>query len=137
MTKREYAASLGLAIAGARGRMSREAHAAILKAEGEGMVFSDPSPVTVAVKAPKEKKNKAPKEKRETPEGGDGAGVMADTFYRHPLGTMFKGFDSNGKQHIVSGANACQCGYSLVGHTCNFPTALIGSPLEHINVVPV
>lgn len=40
-TRREYAASLGLAKAGARGRLSREANAAIEKAMSEGVEFSD------------------------------------------------------------------------------------------------
>lgn len=40
MNRREYAISLGLAKPG-RGRLSREAHAAIAKAESAGTVFSD------------------------------------------------------------------------------------------------
>lgn len=40
-TRREYAASLGLAIPNTRGRLSKEAHEAIAKAESEGMVFTD------------------------------------------------------------------------------------------------
>lgn len=55
MTRRAYAASLGLAKEGARGRMSAEAHAAIAKAEGEGKVFSDTNatPRKVVAAAPK------------------------------------------------------------------------------------
>lgn len=55
MTRRAYAASLGLAKEGARGRMSAEAHAAIAKAEGEGKVFSDTNatPRKVVATAPK------------------------------------------------------------------------------------
>ncbi|QGH76319.1 Lsr2-like DNA bridging protein [Streptomyces phage Daubenski] len=55
MTRRAYAASLGLAKADARGRMSAEAHAAIAKAEGEGKVFSDTNatPRKVVASAPK------------------------------------------------------------------------------------
>lgn len=41
MTRRAYAASLGLAKADARGRMSAEAHKAIADAELAGKVFSD------------------------------------------------------------------------------------------------
>jgi hypothetical protein len=40
-TRREYAASLGLAKPNTRGRLSKEAHEAIAKAEAEGMVFTD------------------------------------------------------------------------------------------------
>lgn len=55
MTRRAYAASLGLAKEGARGRMSAEAHAAIAKAEAEGKVFSDTNatPRKVVATAPK------------------------------------------------------------------------------------
>jgi hypothetical protein len=63
--------------------------------------------------------------------------IMADTALRYPLDQKFKGVDSKGKTHIVSGRNACTCGYSLVGHICNTPNALIGSPLERIAVMPV
>ena len=40
-TRREYAATLGLAKLGVRGRMSREAYAAIEAAEAAGTVFAD------------------------------------------------------------------------------------------------
>lgn len=55
MTRRAYAASLGLAKEGARGRMSADAHAAIAKAEAEGKVFSDTNatPRKVVATAPK------------------------------------------------------------------------------------
>jgi hypothetical protein len=51
MNKREYAISLGLAQPG-RGRLSREAHAACLKAEADGYVFDEkpqPKPRTTVV----------------------------------------------------------------------------------------
>lgn len=55
MTRRAYAASLGLAKEGARGRMSADAHAAIAKAESEGKVFvdSNATPRKVIASAPK------------------------------------------------------------------------------------
>ncbi|PIM65916.1 hypothetical protein CTU88_46300, partial [Streptomyces sp. JV178] len=40
-TRREYAASLGLAEMGKRGRMSKAAYAAIEAAEAKGTVFAD------------------------------------------------------------------------------------------------
>lgn len=43
-TKRDYAASLGLAQAGTRGRLSRAAHEAIAKAESGGMTFAESTP---------------------------------------------------------------------------------------------
>lgn len=51
MNKRDYAISLGLAKPG-RGRLSREAHAAIDKAISEGMVFSDVKPAAAPATAP-------------------------------------------------------------------------------------
>lgn len=45
MTRKEYAISLGLAKPG-RGRMSKEAHAAIAEAEARGQVFDEGSSVT-------------------------------------------------------------------------------------------
>lgn len=59
-TKREYLAGKGLAIAGARGRLSAEAHKAIDLAHSQGVKFSDDNPITVtkitkprAIKVPK------------------------------------------------------------------------------------
>lgn len=46
-TKREYAASLGLAKLGVRGKLSRDAHAAIDKARDNGVTFSDDAPKAV------------------------------------------------------------------------------------------
>jgi len=137
MTKREYAASLGLAIAGARGRMSREANAAIDKARSEGTVFSDDGPVVV--KAPKASKPASVSVKvTRGPVVETSQSVMGDVFTRYEMTQMFKGFDSQGKEHKnINVAQACYtCGYSLLGHTCNEPKVLIGSPLEWIAVVP-
>lgn len=138
-TKREYAASLGLAIAGARGRMSREANAAIDKARSEGTVFSDDGPVVkVTPKAPKAP-SRAPKAVlvKTGPVVETSTTVMGDVFLRYESDQLFKGVDSNGKEHKnINTAQACYtCGYSLLGHTCNEPKVLIGSPLEWIAVV--
>jgi hypothetical protein len=133
MRRKEYAVSLGLATAG-KGRMSREALAAIDKARAEGMTFSDDDVAPRAPKAPRkavEVTARAPKANAHEREFG-----LIDST-RYPMDQKFKGVDSLGKTHIVGGANACGCGYSLVGHICNTPTALIGYPLERINVVPV
>jgi hypothetical protein len=135
MRRKQYAVSLGLATPG-KGRMSREALEAVAKAESEGMVFDDA------------KGTPAPKVVRETPkpvtvkrESGPVAthertdSVMGTTL-RYEMDQMFVGVDSNGKTHTVNGRQACSCGYSLVGHVCNMPNALIGSPLERISVRP-
>lgn len=131
MRRKEYAVSLGLATPG-KGRMSREALAAIEDARKGGMTFDDDAPVTT--KKPREVSVKATK--APVAHDRDNDGPMADTSLRYPLDQKFKGVDSLGKTHIVGGANACDCGYSLVGHICNNPTALIGFPLERIAVVP-
>ena len=135
MRRKEYAVSLGLATAG-RGRMSREALEAIEKARAEGMTFDDDAPAPVKREKTVKVSEKRPVRAAVT-HTRETDGVMADTSLRYPLDQQFKGTDSNGKTHIVSGKNACTCGYSLVGHICNEPTALIGSPLERISVVPV
>ena len=132
-TKREYAISLGLAQPG-RGRLSREAHAAIDKALAEGMTFDDASPKPVVAKTPK-----TPKPARQNPGrvvvGNDtNIPVIVE---RYPLDQMFVGYDSNGKKHEVNVRQVCRhCGYSLSSHRCNDPEVLIGSPLEYIRVTP-
>lgn len=68
-TRREYAASLGLAKPNTRGRLSREAHAAIDKAEQEGMVFTDaakPAKVIKTANLPKPTPLSLPAAKPET-----------------------------------------------------------------------
>jgi hypothetical protein len=131
MTKREYAASLGLAVAGARGRLSREAHAAIAKAEAEGQVFDDVT-VTVSTRAPKTPK---PVSVRQEPVVS--VGVAGDVKQRYTMDQLFVGIDSAGKKHTVNARQACfNCRYSLTSHFCNEPKVLIGSPLEWIAVRP-
>lgn len=133
MRRKEFAVSLGLAIPG-KGRMSREANEAVAKAESEGMVFDDsksaPAP-TVVRDTPKPvtvKRETSPVATHERTES-----VMGITL-RYDMNQMFTGVDSNGKTHTVNGRQACSCGYSLVGHICNTPNALIGFPLERIAV---
>ena len=115
MNKREYAISLGLANPG-RGRMSKDAHDAIAKAEAEGMSFDENSPQNANT-------------------------VVAETFERYRPHTMFSGRDSLGGMHTVDSRQACcNCGYSLVGHICNNPTVLVvikGHGMETISVKPV
>lgn len=129
-TKREYAISLGLAKEG-RGRMSREAHAAIDKAISEGMTFDDPSPV-VSVKPAKPKTDKPIRVARQPQ--GESLGPVADIATRYPDTQKFKGVDSKGKTHIVNARTVCvPCGYSLTSHRCNSPEALVAS----LEIVPV
>lgn len=130
MTKREYAVSLGLATMG-RGRLSREAHAAIAKAEAEGMTFDDAVKVAPTPKAHTDKPVKVKAEPVLN------AQTIGDVKTRYPIDTIFVGKDSNGKTREVNARQACfHCGYSLTSHACNEPRVLIGSPLEWIDVAP-
>lgn len=110
-TRREYAASLGLAEAGKRGRLSKEAHSAINKALAEGMRFSD-VPVDSAASEPmtSEKATKA---------------NTSDTYTGPTPDPIYNGgwFVWEGKKkRNVSGAEVCRkCKVSLDWHRCNLP----------------
>lgn len=136
MRAKEYAVSLGLATPG-RGRMSREAHAAIKDAiENKGMTFDDYF-VKGQNKPETPKVSKPVKAEPVVKDSADGDNQYAQAFMRYPLDQMFSGKDASGKTHKVSGRNACMnCGYSLVGHSCNSPRVLIGST-EAISVQPI
>src|SRR6478735_3618881 len=118
-TKREYAISLGLAQP-TRGRMSREAHAAIAKAEAEGMKFTEPNVLypTKAFKPPKSVTVSVPRHK--PMEMAVGESYDPDR-RRYERTQMFTGTDSR---------------YSLTGHECSDPTVLVGGG-ERIKVKPV
>jgi hypothetical protein len=126
-TRREYAISLGLATPG-RGRMSREAHAAIEEAEAEGKVFSDPKPVTKAEKiAARESVRPAPRKAVVVQtEGQKTAEPLAKPF----TGT-FRAVMPDGTRKKLSDRTACQCGASLSFCYCKVPTVglLIVDPL--------
>lgn len=131
-TKREYAVSLGLATMG-RGRLSREAHAAITKAEAGGMTFDDPvKPVITST--PSTVKSTKPVSVRREPVD---VGLAGDVKTRYADDQKFVGIDSNGKKRTVNARQVCyHCRYSLTSHHCNSPRVLIGSPLEWIDVQP-
>lgn len=141
MTEREYLYSLGLTKAPTgRGRFSREAHAALDKARAGGMTFKEKTPVVVkSIKpapAPKAIVKSVPKAEIEKPKVGEVHEGYGDAFLRYGrLDMTFTGVDSEGKTHVVSGRNACSCGWSLVGHVCENPTALVGGG-ERIKVTP-
>ena len=131
-TKREYAISLGLATPG-RGRLSREAHAAIDKAIAEGMTFSDATPKPVVQRAPKTAREP---QRRAVVVEGESQTTMADVHYRYDVDQLFVGVDSHGKKHTVNARQVCRnCGYSLTSHICHNPEVLVSS-LEHIPVAP-
>lgn len=130
-TKREYAISLGLAQPG-RGRLSREAHAAIEKAMAEGMAFDDAAPIKTSVKTEKSVKVKSEK-KREPVSESSGIQEIAT---RYSNDQLFEGVDSKGKKHVVNARQVCRhCGYSLTSHRCNDPEVLVAS-MEFVHVTP-
>lgn len=119
MKAKDYAVSLGLAKPG-KGRMSKEAHAAIQKAIGEGMSFSD---YQTKVTMTRQAENGAVV--TSTGPADEVINPFGDAFMRYPMDQRFSYVDDNGKQHTTSGRPACMnCGYSLVGHTCNSPVVL-------------
>ena len=125
MRRKEYAVSLGLVKAG-RGRMSREALAAIDAAKAKGMVFDDDP----TAPKPEPKPTAAPVE-------GEGFNAYANAFMRYPMDQEFKATDSNGKTHKVNSRQICvPCGLSLVGHRCGAPRVLLGN-CEIVPVIPI
>lgn len=122
-TRREYAASLGLAKAGARGKFSNAAKEAIAKAEADGMTFSDAAPNRPAPEpaGQNEPKPEAKADPRDTPY------LTADE-YRFPESVYRAVRFDNGKRVAVSLRECCSpCGVSLVNHAC-------ASPVIHGNV---
>jgi len=132
-TKREYAASLGLAQAGARGRLSREAHAAIEKAIAEGMQFSDANKITVSSKPATPKTIRVGK-----PANPESVGVAGDVISLYAADTKFTGRDSTGKKFTVDARQVCKkSGYSITSCPCGGPEHEVLVPsMEHIMVTP-
>ena len=133
-TERDYLVSLGLAKPG-RGRFSNEAKQALAKARSEGMTFKgapvprvEPSEAVSTVEAPSTRTG--PMDAVTNPYG--------QAFIRYSEGTTFTGTDSLGTKHTVDHRQACDCGYSLLGHVCDSPTALVSTKagIERIAVMP-
>lgn len=115
-TEKDYAISLGLAKVG-RGRMSLDAKAAVAKAKAQGMTFKGKGPATATVSVSKTTKKDDGTVVKETEVKE--VSEYADAFYRYPQDQMFT-YEHNGKKFKISGKPACMnCGYSLIGHTCN------------------
>ena len=134
MKRMDYARSLGLAKPGP-GRPSRAALDAIQAKRDEGYVFDDDVVSTPTVKTPKSASVTVTRTSGPVVAHDRDEHVMGITL-RYPMDQLFEGTDSNGKKHTVNGRQACTCGYSLVGHICHDPSALIGFPLERIKVTP-
>lgn len=124
MKAKDWAVQQGYCKAG-RGRMPREAHAAIQKAIAGGMTFSDykgaPAAKGTRVAVPKE----SPVVEKESPKDqAEGVNVYADAFMRYPMDQQFT-YTHEGKTYTINGRGVCMpCGYSLVGHGCNSPVVL-------------
>lgn len=129
-TKREYAASLGLAVAGARGRLSREAHAAITEAESNGLIFSDASPVKVAPTPRAEKSAKSV-----TVNAPVIVGEVVGLVGNGDLDALYVGVDSRNKKVTVNARQVCRnSGYSLVGCRCGLSHEVLVSSMETVTV---
>ena len=119
MTRREYAASLGKAIAGARGKLSKDAHDAIAAAEADGMVFKDTQYTINLTKAANPKESKPVKEKAHTDK------EVLTSILTYPRDTVWTGKDSEGKPVTANSRQIClNCKTSLVGHDCVNPRTL-------------
>lgn len=130
MTKREYAVSLGLATMG-RGRLSREAHAAIAKAEAEGMTFDDAAkPVVNTPKAAKPVSVAKPA-------AAPSAGIVGEVTRFHDIDAKFTGTDSKGKKHTVNARQVCRnSGYSITSCPCGREHEVLVASMEFVKVTP-
>ncbi len=109
MNKRDYLVSKGLAKPG-RGKFSNAAKEALVKAESEGMRFSDST-----TGAPVVKSDKAPEVKKD----GDSPYLSPDDF-RFPE-KEYLARDADGKTYSMR--ECCNtCRVSLTNHMCNTPT---------------
>lgn len=117
-TRREYLVSKGLAKAG-RGKFSREANEALVKARVDGVKFSDEI-VTEVVKPTGEKTTEVKAKQKAEP-----VPWKSPDEYRFPEG-MYQAYYLDNKKRVMVGLReACQnCGLSLCDHRCNEPTVL-------------
>ena len=115
-TEKDYAITLGLAKNG-RGRMSLDAKKAVSDAKKSGMTFKGKGAPTATVSLSKTTKTSEGTTVTETEEKD--VNPYADAFYRYPQDQEFV-YEFNGKKFKIGGRGACMnCGYSLIGHTCN------------------
>lgn len=121
-TKRDWLASKGLAIAGARGKFSNAAKEALAKAELEGMKFSDSttgaksSPVVTKASKPE------PKSPIESP-------YLFPSDFRFPEAEYIAVGMVDGKRKVYSMRECCNvCRVSLTNHLCDTPS-VYGHPV--------
>lgn len=124
-TRRDYLASKGLAIAGARGKFSNAAKEELTKALASGMTFSDDVTVKPATPKPTGPVKVTVPAPTETP-------YLCPTEYRFPE-TEYRLGDAEGKPVKTAGMrNVCDtCSLSFVNHICNTPV-LFGSPVRMV-----
>jgi hypothetical protein len=129
-TKREYLAGLTppLAIAGARGRLSKAAHEALAEAEKNGMTFSDSHSPGVG-KTDSSTSDSAPKVKKDS--------ANPATFFGPTPAQVYDGgwyIEVGDSKITLSGREVCRtCGNSLDWHRCATPTF----PSEKGEMIPV
>lgn len=91
---------------------------------------SAPAPKTIVKSKPKATVST-------TPSATTSVEGLGEAYLRYgKMDMSFEGFDDEGKRHVVSGRNACSCGYSLVGHVCDTPTAIVAGGIR-IGVRPI
>jgi hypothetical protein len=117
-TKREALAAQGLAIAGARGKFSREANIWLDDQRSKGVKFSDDGPKPVKVKVEKVTDVKVDK-----PTGVGYPDYIFPSDYRYPEGE-YKAFKREGGKKIEVSLRECcnNCRVSLTNHGCESPT---------------
>lgn len=118
-TRREYAASLGLAQVGARGKFSNAAKEAIAKAEAEGIRFKDTGAAPTV-------KPVAGGQKEESPVAKSDPGqslYICPSDFRFPE-EEYVAVERSGGKRILHGMRECcnNCKVSLVNHACNAPS---------------
>ena len=129
-TKREWLAERGLAIAGARGKFSKAANEALVKAQKEGITFAEVNPAKPAKPAPV--KNKATGAVAPKPAPVKSAGLvdyLMPSDFRYPEGE-YKAVEVVGKT-VHSLRECCNtCRVSLTNHMCDSPTILGNIPVR-------
>lgn len=129
-TPRDYAASLGLAKAGARGRLSTAAKDAIAKAKAGGMVFDDP---TYVVKRAESKPRPVVTDKAPADNVNNFAATPDPNV---PTGTFWSYKNDKDKPVKVNGRQVCMnCQVSLDYHSCNTPQAVTKDGIQRLSVV--
>lgn len=138
-TRKQFAVSLGLANEG-RGRMSREALAAIDKAISEGMTFSDMdkhhSNAKFGKRAGEKNAHTGPKPRQIQLKSESSAGDIPmeapPTYSKNDYWTYQ---NEKGKSVKVDGRQVCiPCGYSLMWHKCDNPSTVTADGVQSLKV---